>query len=412
MLFAYNIFIYFYLIGIRLAAPFNSKARKWVAGRRDWQRNLAEKLGDNKDKIIWIHSASLGEFEQGRTLIDAIRSKHPHFKILVTFFSPSGYEIRKKYHGADYVIYLPIDTKKNATTFIEITKPSLVIFIKYELWYHYLKTLQERNIPTILISAIILPSQSYFGVFANFFQSMLQLFTHVFVQDDQSKNLLATIHIAENVSVAGDTRFDRVAETMRESFSNEALEHFCNNNQVLIAGSSWKEDEEALAFVQSKIPHLKIIIAPHEINASHLDSIKSIFKDAVLLSEYSFDQPAKVLIIDSIGMLSKTYRYATIAYVGGGFNLSGIHNVLEAAAYGKVVCWGPNYNRSAEASRMLELGCGFSYYKKEQLAHFIQNLLDDASQREVKNKLAKDFVESNLGATNRIMVFLQDSNML
>jgi 3-deoxy-D-manno-octulosonic-acid transferase len=185
---------------------------------------------------------------------------------------------------------------------------------------------------------------------------MLQLFTHVFVQDDQSKNLLATIHIAENVSVAGDTRFDRVAETMRESFSNEALEHFCNNNQVLIAGSSWKEDEEALAFVQSKIPHLKIIIAPHEINASHLDSIKSIFKDAVLLSEYSFDQPAKVLIIDSIGMLSKIYRYATIAYVGGGFNLSGIHNVLEAAAYGKVVCWGPNYNRSAEASRMLELG--------------------------------------------------------
>jgi len=412
MLFAYNIFIYFYLIGIRLAAPFNSKASKWVAGRRDWQRNLAEKLGDNKDKIIWIHSASLGEFEQGRTLIEAIRSKHPHFKILVTFFSPSGYEIRKNYHGADYVIYLPIDTKKNATTFIEMTKPSLVIFIKYELWYHYLKTLQERNIPTILISAIILPSQSYFGVFANFFQSMLQLFTHVFVQDDQSKNLLATIHIAENVSVAGDTRFDRVAETMRESFTNEALEHFCNNNQVLIAGSSWKEDEEALAFVQSKIPHLKIIIAPHEINASHLDSIKSIFKDAVLLSEYSFDQPAKVLIIDSIGMLSKIYRYATIAYVGGGFNLSGIHNVLEAAAYGKVVCWGPNYNRSAEASKMLELGCGFSYNNKEQLVHFIQNLLDDASQREVKNKLAKDFVESNLGATNRIMVFLQDSNML
>lgn len=412
MLFAYNIFIYFYLIGIRLAAPFNSKASKWVAGRRDWQRNLAEKLGDNKDKIIWIHSASLGEFEQGRTLIEAIRSKHPHFKILVTFFSPSGYEIRKNYHGADYVIYLPIDTKKNATTFIEMTKPSLVIFIKYELWYHYLKTLQERNIPTILISAIILPSQSYFGVFAKFFQSMLQLFTHVFVQDDQSKNLLATIHIAENVSVAGDTRFDRVAETMRESFSNEALEHFCNNNQVLIAGSSWKEDEEALAFVQSKIPHLKIIIAPHEINASHLDSIKSIFKDALQLSEYCFDQPAKVLIIDSIGMLSKIYRYATIAYVGGGFNLSGIHNVLEAAAYGKVVCWGPNYNRSAEASKMLELGCGFSYNNKEQLVHFIQNLLDDASQREVKNKLAKDFVESNLGATNRIMVFLQDSNML
>ncbi len=412
MLFAYNIFIYFYLIGIRLAAPFNSKARKWVAGRRDWQINLAEKLGDNKDKIIWIHSASLGEFEQGRTLIEAIRSKHPHFKILVTFFSPSGYEIRKNYHGADYVFYLPIDTKKNATTFIEMTKPLLVIFIKYELWYHYLKTLQERNIPTILVSAIILPSQAYFGIFGNFFQSMLHMFTHVFVQDDQSKNLLATIHIAENVSVAGDTRFDRVAETMRESFFNEALEHFCNNNQVLIAGSSWKEDEEALAFVQSNIPHLKIIIAPHEINASHLDSIKSIFKDAVLLSEYSFDQPAKVLIIDSIGMLSKIYKYATIAYVGGGFNLSGIHNILEAAAYGKVVCWGPNYNRSAEASRMLELGCGFSYHKKEQLAHFIQNLLDDASQREIKNKLAKDFVESNLGATNRIMVFLQDSNML
>ncbi len=412
MLFAYNIFTHLFSLGMHLASPFHTKARKWVKGRANWRKELEGKLSGKRDKLIWIHSASLGEFEQGRTLIEAIKKTSPDSKILVSFFSPSGYEVRKKFHGADYVCYLPMDNQTNAVDFIETVQPSLVVFIKYELWFHYLNTLNKRNIPTMLISAIILPSQAYFGLLGGFFQSMLKMFTHIFVQDEPSKHLLSSIGIENNVSISGDTRFDRVAEITRESFSNHAIEHFCGNEKVLIAGSTWREDEAALRHVQSCIPELKLIIAPHEIHTAHLASIQSIFKDAVLLSEYNDDEAAKVLIIDSIGMLSKIYRYATIAYVGGGFNKSGIHNILEAAAYGKFVCWGPNYQRSAEAKRMLEMGCGFSFHQKEALAKRIAILLDQRSELEIKNKLAKEFVASNQGATSRIMVFLQDSNII
>ena len=412
MLFAYNMFTHLFSLGMHLASPFHAKARKWVKGRASWRKELEEKLSGKRDKLIWIHSASLGEFEQGRTLIEAIKKTSPEIKILVSFFSPSGYEVRKNFHGADYVCYLPMDNQRNAVDFIEMVQPSLVVFIKYELWFHYLNTLNKRNIPTMLISAIVLPSQAYFGILGGFFQSMLKMFTHIFVQDASSKGLLSSIGIEKNVSISGDTRFDRVAELTRESFSNQAIEHFCGNEKVLIAGSTWREDESALRYVQSRIPELKLIIAPHEIHAAHLAFIQTIFTDSVLLSEYNHDAAAKVLIIDSIGMLSKIYRYATIAYVGGGFNKAGIHNILEAAAYGKFVCWGPHYQRSAEAKHMLELSCGFSYHQKEALADKIAELLENNAELEAKNQRAKEFVSSNQGATSRIMVFLQDSNMV
>jgi len=412
MLFAYNIFTHLFSLGMRMASPFHAEARKWVKGRANWKKELEGKLNWKRDKIIWIHSASLGEFEQGRTLIEAIKKTHPEIKIIVSFFSPSGYVVRKNFHGVDHVCYLPMDSKSNATAFIDIVQPTLAIFIKYELWFHYLDVLNKRNIPTILISAIILPSQAYFGMAGSFFQSMLKMFTHVFVQDEASKQLLSSIGIEQHVSITGDTRFDRVAAITHESFSNNAIEDFCRNEKVLIAGSTWREDESALQYVQSRIPALKLIIAPHEIHPAHLASIQSIFKNSVLLSQYHPEHTAKVLIIDSIGMLSKIYRYATIAYVGGGFNKAGIHNILEAAAYGKFVCWGPNYQRSAEASKMLELSCGFSYHQKEALSDKIAHLLEHSTELEEKNQCAKEFVSTNQGATSRIMVFLQDSNMI
>lgn len=412
MVFAYNIFIILYGFGIRFASLFNHKAKLWVTGRIGWEKELTGKLSGNKSKIIWIHSASLGEFEQGRPLIESIKKTYPAYKILVTFFSPSGYEVRKNYAGADYVFYLPIDTKKNANIFIDTVQPALTIFIKYELWYHYLNTLHKKHIPCILISAIILPSQSYFGMFGKFFQRMLDFFTHVFVQDENSKNLLTSLKIKSPITVSGDTRFDRVVEISNEIFHHKLIEHFCGEEQVLVAGSTWKEDEEALALLQSNRINLKFIIAPHEINSIHINYIKSIFKNARCLSDYIIHDNPNVMIIDSIGMLSKLYRYATLAYVGGGFNKAGIHNILEAAVYGKVVFWGPHFDRSAEASKLIKTGAGYSFNKPADLILQATHLLDSHSERERLNMLAKEFVQTNMGATSRIMVFLQDSKIL
>lgn len=412
MVFAYNIFIILYRIGIRIASLFNKKARLWVIGRKGWEKTISIKLGENKRKTIWIHSASLGEFEQGRTLIESIRKSHPSYRILVSFFSPSGFEVRKNYAGVDAVCYLPMDGKKNARMFLDIVRPSLVIFIKYDLWYYYLKTLHEKKIPTLLISAIILPSQAYFGLFGRFFQQMLNFFTHVFVQDENSKKLLQTLKIKVPVSVSGDTRFDRVFQIAHEPFHHKAIEHFCENSEVLIAGSTWRADEAALAMLQKNRKKLKLIIAPHEINPANIHAIKSNFDHALCLSDYTFDAATTVLILDSIGMLSKVYRIGTIAYVGGGFNKSGIHNILEAAVYGKVVFWGPQFKRSGEAIRLMATGAGYSFEKTDDFIHHAIQILDHPAERERANLMAKEFVQSNLGATSRIMVFLQDSNFL
>lgn len=412
MVFAYNIFIILYGLGIRIAALLNKKARLWQRGRNGWQEKMESRLSSNKHKIIWMHSASLGEFEQGRTLIESIKKHYPSYKILVTFFSPSGYGVRKNYPGVDYVFYLPLDTKKNAEQFIELIQPSLVVFIKYELWFHYLHTLHKKRIPTILISAIILPSQAYFGVLGKFFQQMLQFFSHVFVQDESSKQLLQSLNIHTSVSISGDTRFDRVTEIIHESFQHTAIEHFCGNHQVMVAGSTWKEDEELLSNLHYNRKDLKFIIAPHEISPSHINNIQSAFKDVSLLSGYDFNKKSNVLVIDSIGMLSKIYRYATITYVGGGFNNAGIHNVLEPAAYGKIVCWGPHYNRSAEASKLIDIGTGYSFSQSTAFVEQLNHLLDNPLEIDRKNRLAKEFVQINTGATSRIMVFLQDSNLL
>ena len=412
MVVAYDIFLVLYQAAIRFAAIFNTKARAWTRGRSGLINEIRSKVEGNNQKLIWIHSASLGEFEQGRTLIEEIKKQYPSHKILVTFFSPSGYEVRKNYKAADYIFYLPMDGKNTSKKFIEIVQPSLAIFIKYELWYHYLSILREKKIPTVLISAIILPNQSYFGMFGKFFQNMLNMFTHIFVQDENSFELLASLNIKTPFSISGDTRFDRVLQVSQEDFSHTAIEIFCKDQPVLIAGSTWQEDEELLSAVQKAVPDLKFIIAPHEIHASHISFIKNSFEDAVCLSKFNGEEAKRVLIIDSIGMLSKLYRYATIAYVGGGFNKAGIHNILEAAAYGKFVFWGPRFERSAEARRMIEIKCGSSVKTSSQFIKEIKQLLNNKLEREEKNNTSKHFVEQNMGATSRIMVFLQNANLL
>ncbi len=326
MVFVYNLGILIYQFIVTAVSPFNRKAKLWKKGRKKWQSRLL---------IVWFHCASLGEFEQGRPVIEAFREKYSDIKILLTFFSPSGYEIRKNYPKADYIFYLPLDTRRNAIKFIETVNPIATIFVKYEFWYHYLKQLKKRNIPTYIISAIFREDQVFFKPYGNWYRTFLSNFEHLFVQNEKSQELLASIGIS-NVTIAGDTRFDRVMTNAQAAKTIPLLEQFVLNSKVLVAGSTWQKDEEIIIEYLKKNPYnLKLIIAPHEINPQNIEK----FRAKLSVKSMLYTNPdetdladTQVLIIDTIGILSSVYRYGTIAYIGGGFGV-GIHNTLEAAVY-------------------------------------------------------------------------------
>ena len=397
----YNIFILIYSISIRIAALFNNKARQWVDGRKNlFSRIEADQLSDNQ--IIWIHCASLGEFEQGRPVLEMLGTTYADHKIVLTFFSPSGYEVRKDYELADYIYYLPIDTVNNARQFISYIRPKLVIFIKYEFWFNYIDELYRHKIPVIFASVIFRESQHFFKPWGAWFARQLNKVTYLFVQNKKSLELLDSIGIY-HAEVSGDTRFDRVIQLPDEPVSFPIVEKFKGNSFLLIAGSTWQPDEKVLydLLVNSKV-NFKVIIAPHLIAKDHITDIKRRFKNfnTVLYSKASTVnlEKIRVMIVDSIGKLAQLYRYADLAYVGGGFGV-GIHNLLEASTYGIPVIYGPNYKRFREALELRDNGGGFPIDNSEDCIKVFENLTSNKEAYSNSASAAKQYVHSNAGAT-------------
>lgn len=409
----YSLFIYLFYVVIRFSSIWNPKARAWVDGRKLWKSRLEEDFkGAKNRKHIWVHCASLGEFEQGRPLIEAIRSKWPESKIILTFFSPSGYEVRKNYAEADVVCYLPLDTKPNARSFLDIIDPDLIIFVKYEYWRNFLKIINKRNIPFIQVSSIFRPNYIFFKWYGGMWRRSLKQIDKIFIQDLSSADLLRSIGV-DNFEVAGDTRYDRVV-SIRDQFSPiKEIEDFCRDKKVFIAGSTWEPDELLLSELYTSNPDLYFIIAPHEIDETHLLKTEKIFPKNIRFSQYKKQghTDARVLIIDNIGMLSKLYHYATICYIGGGFGV-GIHNTLEAAAHGKPVIFGPAYKKFTEAIELIEKGAGFSIQNASALKKITADLLNDEGFRETASKTAYQMVEENSGATEKIIHYIQEKRLL
>ena len=403
-----------YQAAIRVASLWNNKAKLWLNGRRDIFDHLNTEIRAQGSKIIWFHCSSLGEFEQGRPVIEKLKSQHPNFKFLLTFFSPSGYEIRKEYKEVDWVFYLPLDSRGNAKRFFDIVNPSLVVFVKYDYWYYYLAECKKRNIPLLLVSGIFRQDQPFFKWYGNLHRSMLKCFTHFFVQDKESLQFLQSIDI-NNAIVAGDTRFDRVSEIADNFTPIGAVEKFCSSAPILVAGSSWPGDEKLIKDATANIPNLKIIIAPHEIHREHLDQLKTIFPDSVLFSQLITHSPEPItsnhLIIDNIGMLSKLYHYATIAYIGGGFS-KGIHNTLEAAVYGRPILFGPNYKKFKEAVGLIETGGGICIASSSELSTLLKKFLSDKTALELSGKKSFEFVKQNKGATEKILYYIEANRLL
>ncbi len=400
----YNLFTRLYYLLIALASPFNPKAKLWINGRKNLIKHIRISLKNGEERI-WIHCSSLGEFEQGRPIIERLKIAYPNHKIVLTFFSPSGYEIRKNYKEADYVFYLPADTPRNAKAFISMVKPSFVIFVKYEFWMHYINQLEAHNIPLYLVSAIFRKEQLFFKWYGSFYHKILHKISWFFVQNEESNALLFSIGLTNNI-VSGDTRFDRVAAIAEAAKDIPYLDSFCNDSFVIVAGSTYKTDIEIIASFLKGIndTNIKFIIAPHEINEVELQEIINSFpKNTVRYSLVNKDtiKDAQVLIIDSIGMLAQLYRYGSIAYVGGGFG-KGIHNILEAATFGMPVIFGPNFNRFNEAKELVRLGCGISV-SPDEFNSVIMELYANEMKRKDLALISENYVKQNEGATDKIM---------
>ena len=389
---------------ILVVSPFNDKARKWVRGRRRLWERLSTEM-DDKQPVAWFHCASLGEFEQGRPVIEAYRKAMPGNKIMLTFFSPSGYDIRKNYEGADWVFYLPLDLKWNVKKFLNLTHPHLAVFVKYEFWYEYLFQMWQRKIPVFLISAHFRSQQWFFQWYGKPFRRMLNFFTHFFVQDEFSGKLLKK-HGFENITVAGDTRFDRVFQIAQTVSENKLAASFKQDTRVVVAGSTWPGDEQLLIrYINQTGNHVKWILAPHEVHSSHLQQIESLLK--VPYQKYSealetLLPESRVLIIDNVGILSGLYKYGEMAYVGGGFG-SGIHNILEPATFGIPVVFGPSFSKFQEAIDLIKLEAAFPVGSYEELMNIFDFMLDDPTRPELSGKTAKKYIKNKLGATKTIV---------
>ena len=401
----YNLGIFLYKVLILLSAPFNRKARLFAKGRKGWRRHLARAM-EPGGNYVWFHCASLGEFEQGRPVMEELRRLSPEYKILLTFFSPSGFEVRKNYAGAQLVCYLPLDTRRNVKSFYEIVKPVKAIFIKYEFWYHYLTVAKKRGIPVYIISAIFRPGQFFFrtGPFAKWYRKALAGVRHFFVQNAESEKLLSEIGLS-NVTISGDTRFDRVASLAVNAKEIPLIEKFKSGSPLVVTGSSWPHDEELVIRFINQSDGIKFIIAPHEVSGPNLKRIKeSLKKPFVLYSELGGSDAASldVVIIDSVGLLSSLYRYGEVAYIGGGFG-AGIHNILEAATFGRPVIFGPNYKKFKEANELRAIGGAFPVSNYEELERNLSNLLENSVKLHELSALIKNYVERNGGATKIIL---------
>jgi 3-deoxy-D-manno-octulosonic-acid transferase len=416
VLIIYDIGIWLLSLAMHTAALFNKKARLLVHGRKNWKKELSAAVED-KSPWIWFHCASLGEFEQGRPLMEVIKKQYPQYKILLTFYSSSGYAVRRNYEYADAVLYMPADTKANAAYFVRKLNPALAVFVKYEFWYHHLNQLHLNGTKTILISAVFHKNQPFFKWYGGLFRKMLHFFAAIFVQDKKSANLLAGIGVKENIFISGDTRYDRVAEIAANVQRNDVLENFLGNKKALIAGSTWPADEKIIKECLTSIPgDWKIIIAPHEIDQPHLDYIQELFgRDMIFYSQLKNDPGMKekrILVMDNIGMLSALYSYGTLAYVGGGFQKGGIHNILEPAVYGLPVIFGPVYKKFTEAVEMKDRGFAFPVNNAAEYSGVLKKLIDDENSRKQLHHSLRQFMQSKTGATHSILQFISNNNWL
>ena len=405
MLFLYNLLLLFASQIVKLLALFSPKIKLFVDGRKIVFETLKSKISAS-DKTIWFHAASLGEFEQGLPVMEKIKKEFPNHKIVVTFFSPSGYEVRKNNSIADACVYLPLDTRSNAQKFLKLVHPDLVFFIKYEYWPNYLNELKKLNINTYLISGIFRENQAFFKWYGGFYRNALKTFDYFFVQNENSKKLLQS-HGFNNVKISGDTRFDRVVSILERDNSLDFMDHFKNNTTTIVIGSSWPKDESLLVnYINQTNMKVKFIIAPHNIKVEQIQELKnSITKKTVLFSEKENTDISNydVLIVDTIGILTKIYSYADIAYVGGGFGNPGVHNILEPATFGIPIVVGPNYNHFAEATALVhQEGC-ISINTQTELNETLNNLISNEDIRHEKGHICETFVQMNKGATDIIL---------
>ena len=405
MFFIYSILVVLAEILLHVVAKFSPKMRLFVDGRKDVEAILAERISAN-DKTIWFHAASLGEYEQGLPVMLKMKENYPTHKIVLSFFSPSGYEVRKNNAVADVTVYLPLDTKSNANRFLDLVHPEIIFFIKYEFWPNYLNSIHQRKIPTYLISGIFREDQPFFKWYGGFYRKALFAFTHFFVQNDKSKTLLASLGFS-NVTVSGDTRFDRVVQILDQDNTLKFIEEFKDDKMTIVVGSSWPADEKLLVnYINRSRDDLRFIIAPHNIKHDQIVELQnSIERDVVLFSEKDgVDLSSKqVFIIDTIGLLTKIYSYADFAYVGGGFGNPGVHNILEPATFGIPIVLGPNFSHFAEAVALVNLGGATSVSNQSQLDDAFDNLLSNDDERGEQGSICETFVQMNKDATKKIL---------
>lgn len=405
----YSFIIFLYALVVRLISPFHRKARLMIKGHKEVYKKLREEI-DPKSKYIWLHAASLGEFEQGRPIIERIKEEYPSYKILLTFFSPSGYEVRKDYELADIVCYLPFDKKRNVKKFLKLANPYIAIFIKYEFWYNYINQLRKLKVPTYMVSAIFRPTQFFFKWYGKPYQKMLSYYEAICVQDENSAKLLQSIQV-NNVVVCGDTRFDRVLDIKKRAKELPLVDKFTSQSEgddkiVLVAGSSWPKDEDVFVEYFNNHQRLKLIIAPHEIHEAHLKYIEeSLIRPSIRYSK-ALDceniEDYDCLIIDTFGLLSSLYRYGKVAYVGGGFGV-GIHNILEATVYNIPVVFGPNFKKFREAHQLIELGGAYSIHNKESFVSLMDEFIEYPEVLKSAGDCAGNYVAHNAGVVDKVL---------
>jgi 3-deoxy-D-manno-octulosonic-acid transferase len=408
MYFIYNIIALGTQFSLRVVALFNKKIRLFIDGRKESFKRIEDVISSN-DKTIWVHAASLGEFEQGRPIIERLRKKFSNHKIVLTFFSPSGYEVQKNFKDVDVVCYLPLDTRSNAQKFIKLVHPKMAIFVKYEFWPNLLRELDLNNIDTILVSGIFRKEQVFFKWFGSWMRKSLQSFSYFFVQNENSKQLLNTIGI-KNVAVSGDTRFDRVYSIKEQDAQLDFMTSFKQNKTIFVAGSTWKEDESIIVdYINGSEQDLvKFVIAPHNINTDEIKKLKqSINKETILYSEignYAVED-ARVMIIDTIGLLTKIYRYADVSYVGGAF-ATGLHNILEPATFESPIIIGPNFDKFNEAVELVKLGGCIPVNNSAEFQDILNSFLVNSVLRSDKGRIAGDYIANNTGATKMVFEYV------
>ncbi|HCL84426.1 MAG TPA: 3-deoxy-D-manno-octulosonic acid transferase, partial [Chitinophagaceae bacterium] len=422
----YNFFLWLYQVGIRIISPWNRKAAAWVKGRKGVFAAIRA-AGIKGSQRVWMHCASLGEFEQGRPVIESLRKIYPDVTIIISFFSPSGYEIRKNYAGANHIFYLPMDSPGHAKRFLDLVNPSLVLWVKYDYWYYYLRELRRRKIPVLLVSPLFREDQPFFKWYGNIHRLMLDSFHAFFVQNQRSAELLETLGITRSVFVSGDTRFDRVIDIAEAFEPLPVIAAFCADHPVIVAGSTWEEDEEELDHFANTHPDIRFIIAPHEIEADHLSNMESLFRHSIRYSDLEKQfksqttgiihvirdtRAPNVLIIDNIGMLSRLYYYARICYVGGGFGDDGVHNTLEAAVYGKPVITGPVIDKYIEVMDLAESGGVIIIDNALEAESVFNRLLEDEKEYSFHGEAARAFVYARRGATEKIIRYIQEKRLL